>query len=76
MKPIIIGVTKDGKVDMTIEDFRKHMNDAYNQGYNDNSLTSSLSNLYGSDTNSKWWENLQYNDCRNSNDTSTKATEG
>lgn len=36
MKPIIVGVTKDGKVDMTLAEFRKHMDDAYWQGYRDN----------------------------------------
>ena len=59
MKPIIIGVTKDGKVDMTLDEFRKHMDDAYWQGYRDN--TSSLTVTNG---NSKWWDTQPYfNSC-------------
>lgn len=56
MKPIIIGVNKDGKVDMTLDEFRKHMDDAYNQGYNDKSSWS-LTNIAAYDTN-KWWNSV------------------
>lgn len=55
MKPIIIGITKDGKVDMTLDEFRKHMDDAYWQGYRDN--TSSLTVTNG---NGKWWDTQPY----------------
>lgn len=54
MKPIIIGVNKDGKVEMTLDEFRKHMDDAYWQGYRDNSLSSSTNG------NGKWWETQPY----------------
>ena len=55
MKPIIIGITKDGKVDMTLDEFRKHMDDAYWQGYRDS--TSSLTVTNG---NGKWWDTQPY----------------
>lgn len=55
MKPIIIGITKDGKVDMTLGEFRTHMEAAYWQGYQDN--PASISALSGS---GKWWETQPY----------------
>lgn len=54
MKPIVIGITKDGKVDMTLDEFRKHIDDAYWQGYRDNT-SSTLTN-----GNEKWWEGSFY----------------
>ena len=69
MKPIIIGVTKDGKVDMTLDEFRKHVDDAYWQGYRDN--TSSLIATNGSD---KWWNTTPYVDTPLSNLFGTVAT--
>ena len=48
MKPIIIGV-KNGKIELTLEEFRRFMNDAYDQGYRDN-----LSITYNTTTD-KWW---------------------
>lgn len=57
MKPIIIGVTNDGKVEMTLYEFRKHMDDAYRQGCRDGSATSTISL-------NKWWDNQpDYNLC-------------
>lgn len=53
MKPIIIGITKDGKVDMTLDEFRKHMDDAYWQGRRDN--TQSVTTFNG-----RWWETTPY----------------
>lgn len=79
MKPVIVGITKDGKVDMTFEEFRKHMDDAYKQGHDDNSLfplpSSSVCGS-GSGTHNKWWEQAYYTCNAISNATSTKATEG
>ena len=54
MKPIIIGVNKDGKVEMTLDEFRKHMDDAYWQGHRDGSLTGSTNG------NGRWWETQPY----------------
>lgn len=67
MKPIIIGVTKDGKVDMTLDEFRKHMDGAYWQGYQDNtsSLTQTISD-------GKWWNNQPY--CNLCNETTATTT--
>ena len=64
MKPIIIGVTKDGKVDMTLGEFRKHMDDAYWQGYRDNTSTAST-------LNGRWWETNPSNLC---SDTASATT--
>ncbi len=55
MKPIIIGITQSGKVDMSLDEFRKHMDEAYWQGYRDN--TSSLTSTNG---NTKWWDTQPY----------------
>lgn len=39
MKPIIIKVDKDDNVVMKLEEFRKHMDDAYYQGLKDGEIT-------------------------------------
>lgn len=64
MKPIIIGITKDGKVDMTLDEFRKHMDDAYWQGYRDNTSTESTFN-------GRWWETNPYTLCSDTGSATT-----
>ena len=50
MKPIVITV-QDNKILMDINEFKKHINDAYDQGFRDaSSITSSQSN--------RWWNEL------------------
>ena len=75
MKPIIIGVTKDGKVDMTLDEFRKHMDDAYWQGYRDNTSSLTVSNGNG-----KWWDTQPYftlcGETNKAECTATSATNG
>ena len=68
MKPIIIGVNKEGKVDMTLDEFRKFMDDAYCQGYRDK--TPSLSNVEIG----QWWNSQLYNLCSTSNESTLNAT--
>lgn len=54
MKPIIIAV-KDGKVDLSLNELRKLLDDAYWQGYKDNTSSYlSATSALGS-TGSKWW---------------------
>lgn len=50
MKPIIIEV-RDGKICMGISEFRKYIEDAYQHGYSDASLSTSTHNPY-------WWRDL------------------
>lgn len=57
MKPIVIVIDKDGKLDISVEEIKKLMDDAYWTGYHDAS-TSSLTNTYA-DKN-KWWNELQF----------------
>lgn len=53
MKPIIITI-KDNSVVMSVAEFKKHIEDAYYQGYRDaSSITTSSSN--------RWWEDLSTN---------------
>lgn len=58
-RPIIIGVDKDGKVDMTLDEFRKHMDAAYSQGYNDSS--SALTVTYAGNSHDKYWRDIYCN---------------
>ena len=53
MKPIIITI-KDNKISMSVEEFKKHIEDAYQQGYHDASSISTLNNPY-------WWRDLNCN---------------
>lgn len=75
MNPIIIGITKDGKVDMTLDEFRKHMDDAYYQGYRENTFSLTATN----DNYNKWWERIQptftlYGTAESATDYATNAT--
>lgn len=72
MKPIIVGVTTDGKVDMTLDEFRKYMDDAYYQGYRDNTPTLTAS-TYAGDSHSKWWNDVCTNLASTACDSATAA---
>lgn len=67
MKPIIITI-KDNNVVMSIEEFKKHINDAYHQGYQDGSLTLSNAN------DNHWWKYLTCNDTLTTASTTTVPT--
>lgn len=69
MKPIIIGITKDGKVDMSLDEFRKHMDEAYWQGHRDNTYTQTLTGT------SKWWLDQMYCNICGDTDGTTTATD-
>lgn len=53
MKPIIITI-KDNKISMSVEEFKKHIEDAYQQGYHDASSIHTSTNPY-------WWRDLNCN---------------
>ena len=55
MKPIIITI-KDNNIVMSIDEFKKHIDDAYHQGYRDASSITSTTN------DNQWWKHLAYND--------------
>ena len=57
MRPIIIGMKDNGKIELTLDEFKKFMNEAYNQGYSDghSSYTFTWAN-----TNDKWWATQPY----------------
>lgn len=61
MKPIVIEV-RDGKINMNISEFKKYIEDAYQQGYSDASKISTGHNPY-------WWRDLT---C--TSDTATSST--
>ena len=50
MKPIVIEV-KDGKINVTISEFKKYIEDAYQQGYSDASKITTSNSPY-------WWRDL------------------
>jgi hypothetical protein len=53
MKPVIITLNSDGKVVMSVEEFKRHMDEAYNQGYTDGTAASTtITYPYNSN---KWW---------------------
>lgn len=52
MKPIIITIN-DGKISMTVAEFKKHIEDAYQQGYKD-ATSVSVGDPY-------WWRYLNGN---------------
>lgn len=56
MKPVIITLNSDNKVVMSVEEFKRHMDEAYNQGYSDSSITATP--YYG---NNKWWYGVTCN---------------
>ena len=52
MKPVIITLNSDNKIVMSVEEFKRHMDAAYNQGYSDGCSTSSITTQPYYD---KWW---------------------
>lgn len=58
MKPIVIEVN-NGKINMSISEFKKYIEDAYQQGYSDASKISTSNSPY-------WWRDLT---CVNGNAT-------
>lgn len=59
MKPIVIEV-RDGKINMSVSEFKKYIEDAYQQGYSDASKLGTY--------NPYWWRDLT---CTNGTDTLT-----
>lgn len=68
MKPIIIPV-ENGKITLTLADFRKYMEEAYDQGYRDGCNTSTLTNFPNSDP--YWWRDPWYSSTCGTLDTTT-----
>ena len=58
MKPVIITLNSNGKVVMSVEEFKRHMDSAYNQGYSDGQSTTITTPYYG---NQKWWYDVTCN---------------
>jgi hypothetical protein len=59
MKPVIITLNSDGKVTMSVEEFKCHMDAAYNQGYSDgNSATTTIT---ATPYDQRWWYDVTCN---------------
>lgn len=59
MKPVIITLNSDNKVVMSVEEFKRHMDAAYNQGHSDGTMASATI-TYPSNAN-KWWYDVTCN---------------
>ena len=59
MKPVIITLNSDGKVVMSVEEFKSYMDAAYNQGHSDGAMASTTL-TYPSNAN-KWWYDVTCN---------------
>ena len=59
MKPVIITLNSDNKVVMSVEEFKRHMDAAYNQGHSDGTIASTTI-TYPSNAN-KWWYDVTCN---------------
>lgn len=60
MKPIIVFV-ENGKIIMTPEEFKKHMDDAYQKGYSDaSSINGTWTNTPSPRNPAGWWEKITY----------------
>lgn len=59
MKPVIITLNSDNKVVMSVEEFKHHMDAAYNQGHSDGTMASATI-TYPSNAN-KWWYDVTCN---------------
>lgn len=66
MKPIVIEV-KDGKVIMDVHEFKKYIEDAYQQGRSDGSSSLTYNDPY-------WWRHLTTNVSDTISTTTTTAT--
>ena len=62
MKPVIITLNSDNKVVMSVEEFKRHMGSAYNQGYSDGQSTTITTPYYG---NQRWWTDITCSDSTN-----------
>lgn len=65
MKPVIITLNSDGKVVMTADEFKRHMDSAYNQGWSDGNCSGTTINYPYSPN--QWWYSI--------NATNTTTTE-
>ncbi len=63
MKPIVIEV-RDGKINMSIGEFKQYIENAYQQGYSDASKITTSNSPY-------WWRDLT---CTNSSISGTAGT--
>lgn len=70
MKPIIIEV-KDGKVNLTIKEFRTLVEDAYNTGVRDGSSTTLTTGQFTTDP--YWWNKVTCDDYTGHTVTTTKT---
>ena len=59
MKPVIITLNSNGKVVMSVEEFKRHMDAAYNQGYSDGN--SAATTITATPYNQKWWYDVTCN---------------
>lgn len=60
MKPVIITLNSDGKAVMSVEEFKRYMDAAYNQGYSDgNSAATTIATPYYG--NQRWWNDVTCN---------------
>lgn len=59
MKPIVI-VVENGNIIMTPDEFKKHMNDAYNAGHSDGTsiFTSTTATINANTELNKWWNEV------------------
>lgn len=53
MKPVIITLNSNGKVVMSVDEFKRHMDAAYNQGYSDGNYTNAT--ITAQPYNQRWW---------------------
>ena len=56
MKPVIITLNSDNKVVMSIEEFKRHMDSAYNQGWSDGNCSGTTINYPYSPN--QWWYSI------------------
>lgn len=71
MKPVIITLNSDNKVVMSVEEFKRHMDAAYNQGYSDGN--SAATTITTTPYNQKWWYDVT---CSNASKTDATPLEG
>ena len=59
MKPVIITLNSDNKVVMSVDEFKRHMDAAYNQGYSDGN--SAATTITATPYNQRWWYDVTCN---------------
>lgn len=57
MKPVIVALNSNDKVVMSMDEFKSHMDAAYNQGYNDGFAYASTTITIDNAT-QPWWQDL------------------